>query len=97
MKLFLDGIRVAAVRYQTSPTAKTAAVGSNVYCFYAQPLPGIDEPANLKRFLTPTDSGGPFRVYLEEHAKYTDISVEHYSTVIVTSQLGLNALAVSAS
>jgi len=97
MKLFLDGLRVAAVRYQTSPTAKTAAVGSNVYCFYAEPLPGKDEPANLKRFLTPTDSGGPFRVYLEEHAKYTDISVEHYSTVIVTSQLGLNALAITTS
>jgi hypothetical protein len=97
VKLFVDGLRVAAVRYQSSSTAKTAAVGSRVYGFYAEPLPGKDEPANLKRFYTPTDSGGPFRVYLEEHAKYTDISVEHYSTVIVTSQLGLSALAVSAS
>jgi hypothetical protein len=34
-------------------------------------------------------------VYLEDHAKYTDISVEHYSTVLVTSTLGLNALTPS--
>jgi len=97
VKLFVDGLRIAAVRYQSSATAKTAAVGSRVYGFYTEPLAGKDEPANLKRFLTPTDSGGPFRVYLEEHAKYTDISVEHYSTVIVTSQLGLSALAVTVS
>jgi hypothetical protein len=58
-------------------------------------MPGKDEPDNLKRFITPTESGGPFRVYLEEHSKYTDISVEHYSTVIVTSTLGLSALAPS--
>ncbi|HVU37933.1 MAG TPA: hypothetical protein VHC95_06330 [Opitutales bacterium] len=96
-KLFVDGVRVAAARYQTSPSAKAAIVGNQVFCFYAEPLPGKDEPANLKRFYTPTDSGGPFRVFLEDHAKYTDISVEHYSTVIVTSELGLNGLTVSAT
>jgi len=94
-KLFVDGVRVAAARYQTTPTSKATVVGNQVFCFYAEPLPGNDEPANLKRFYTPTDSGGPFRVFLEDHAKYTDISVEHYSTVIVTSELGLNGLTVS--
>jgi hypothetical protein len=96
LKLFVDGVRVAAARYQTAPTTKAAIVGNQVFCFYAEPLPGKDEPANIKRFFTPTDSGGPFRVFLEDHAKYTDISVEHYSTVIVTSELGLQGLTASA-
>jgi hypothetical protein len=94
-KFFVDGVRVAAARYQTTPTTKATIVGNQVFCFYAEPLPGKDEPANLKRFYTPTDSGGPFRVFLEDHAKYTDISVEHYSTVIVTSELGLTGLTAS--
>jgi len=29
---------------------------------------------------------------LEEHAKYTDISVEHYSNIVVTSDLGIQKL-----
>ena len=92
---FVDGVRVASARYQTTPTTKAVIVGNQVFCFYAEPLPGKDEPANQKRFYTPTDSGGPFRVFLEDHAKYTDISVEHYSTVIVTSELGLTGLTIS--
>jgi hypothetical protein len=94
-KYFVDFVRVASARYQTSVSAKSQVVGSQVFCFYSDPMPGIDEPANVKRFLTPTDSGGPFRVFLEDHAKFTDISVEHYSTVIVTSELGLVGLTVS--
>lgn len=96
-KLFVEGIRVASARYQSSASAKSTVVGSAVYAFFAQEAYGKDEPSNLKRFVTPVDGGGNFRVYLEASAKYTDITVEHYSNVIATSALGVRKLTVSAS
>ena len=55
---------------------------------------GLDDPSNVKRFWTPTDSG-KVRVYREVHAKYIDISVEHYSNIILTSSLGPQMLTIS--
>lgn len=92
-RLFVDGVRVVSARYQSGST-KTALLGNHVYLYYA--LDGVmkDEPSNIKRFITPAE-GGLFRVYLEEHSKYTDVSVEHYSNVVITSDLGIRRLAVS--
>ena len=43
-----------------------------------------------------TDAGGRFAVYVQPFgAKLWDITVEHYSNIIVTSTLGLRALAIS--
>lgn len=94
-KFFVDGIRVVSARYQNG-ASKAGIVGDAVYAYYAQDGVMKDEPSNLKRFVTPAD-GGPFRVFLDEHAKYTDISVEHYSNVVATSTLGVRKLAVSGS
>ncbi len=94
-KLMLEGVRVAGARYQDAATTKAGIVGSSVYAFYAQDGLTKDEPSNLKRFVTPAEGGGNFRVYLEEHSKFTDLSVEHYSTIVATSTLGVAELAVS--
>jgi len=96
-KLLVEGVRVAPARYQSSATAKAGIVGSVVYAYYAQDTYGKDEPSNLKRFVTPVEGGGHYRVYLEESSKYTDITVEHYSNIVVTSHLGIRKLTVSAS
>lgn len=93
-KVFVDGVRVAHARYQSSASQKTALVGNMVYLFTAYDGLMKDEPSNIKRFMTPTEAG-PFRVYVEETAKYTDISVEHYSAIVVTSTLGLRKITVS--
>ncbi|WP_269540148.1 hypothetical protein [Cerasicoccus fimbriatus] len=95
-KLFLEDARVFSSRYQSSASAKSAIVGNAVYAFFGQQALSKDEPSNLKRFVTPTD-GGDFRVYREDHAKFTDITVEHYSSVIATSGLGVRKLTVSAA
>lgn len=95
-KLFLEDARVFSARYQSSASAKSAIVGAAVYAFFGQQALSKDEPSNLKRFVTPTE-GGDFRVYREDHTKYTDITVEHYSNVIATSNLGVRKLTVSAS
>lgn len=96
-KLFVDGVRIASARYQSGPSSKTEIAGGAVYLFFGQQALAKDEPATLKRFITPTEDGRPFRVYVEETAKYTDLTVEHYSHVIATSTLGVRKLNVSAS
>ncbi|MBC2593048.1 hypothetical protein H5P28_02125 [Ruficoccus amylovorans] len=96
-KLFVEGVRIAGARYQGVSGDKTGLVANAVYAFFEQNAVTKDEPSNLKRFVTPVDGGGNFRVYVEESAKYTDLTVEHYSTVIATSALGVRKLAVSAS
>lgn len=95
-KLFLEDARVFSARYQSSASAKSAIVGNAVYAFFGQQALSKDEPSNLKRFVTPSE-GGDFRVFREDHTKYSDITVEHYSNVIATSDLGVRKLTVSAS
>lgn len=59
-----------------------------VVAYYADRNPGLDSPTNLARFVTPADAGD-VRVYIEDHPKYVDISVEHYSLVATPSTLGV--------
>lgn len=93
-KFLLDGCKVMSARYQISPTAKSQIAGRNVYAFFAQNSVSKDEPSNLKRFYTPMEEGSPFRVYCDETAKYTDITVEHYSSIVATSSLGVRKISV---
>ena len=93
-KFLLDGCKVMSARYQTSPSAKAQIAGRNVYAFFAQNAISKDEPSNLKRFYTPSEDGAQFKVYCEETAKYTDITVEHYSSIVATSNLGVRKLTV---
>jgi len=96
-RLFVEDVRVVGARYQSGASAKSGIVGDAVYFFFAQNILAKDEPSNLKRFVTPADGGSSFRVYLDEHAKYTDLSVEHYSSIVATSSAGVRKLTVSAS
>lgn len=66
--------------------------GDEIFAFYAQNGLLKDEPSAVKRFVTPFDDGHLFRVYVEPHTKYTDITVEHYSNIVVTS--GTNILQI---
>ena len=93
-KFLLDGCRVLSSRYQSSASAKSRIAGSTIYAFFARNSISKDEPSNLKRFYTPTEEGSPFRVYCDEHAKYTDLTVEHYSSIVATSSLGVRKLKI---
>jgi hypothetical protein len=96
-KLFIDEARIISGRYQSSSTEKSAFLGNSIYAFYTHDEIMKDEPANIKRFVTPIDGGSPFRVYLEEHSKFSDITVEHYSNIVITSTNGIRKLVVAAS
>ena len=93
-KFLLDGCKVMSARYQVSPTTKAQIAGKNIYAFFAQNTISKDEPSNLKRFYSPMEDGSPFRVYCDESAKYTDITVEHYSSIVATSNLGVRKLSI---
>lgn len=93
-KFMLDGCEVLSSRYQSAPATKSKILADAVFAFFAQNTLSKDEPSNLKRFYTPTEEGGAFRVYCDEHAKYTDITVEHYSSIVATSALGVRKLTV---
>jgi len=96
-KFLLDSCEVLSSRYQVSPTAKSQIIGSSIYAFYPRDGISKDEASNLKRFYTPMEEGSAFRVYCDEHAKYTDLTVEHYSSIVATSNLGVRKMsAVSA-
>ncbi len=93
-KLLLDGCEVISARYQSAPGQKSRIASGKVFAFCATDSISKDEPSNLKRFYTPAEGGSPFRVYCDEHAKYTDITVEHYSSIVAASEIGVRALSV---
>lgn len=95
-KLMVDLVEVVKARYQSAAAAKTAIVPSVVYSYFAEQGLSKDDPSNVKRFITPT-SAGRTKVYVEEHSKFTDISVEHYSNIVVTSTLGVRKSTATAS
>ena len=94
-KFLLDGCEVLSSRYQSATAQKSQILGDTIYAFYGQNTVSKDEPSNLKRFYTPTEDGSAFRVYCDEHAKYTDITVEHYSSIVATSKLGVRKLTIN--
>ena len=64
--------------------------------FYALDGAAPDDPSNSKRFWTPTESGDKYRVYEQQiSAKLIDLSLEHYSNVVITSTLGIRKLTIS--
>lgn len=93
-RLFVEGVRVVRARYQDTATAKAKVMGNTVYAYFAEQSGIKDEPSNLKRFVTPTEQGA-YRVYVDTHAKYTDLTVEHYSNIVITSDIGIRKLTIS--
>ena len=94
--LGVEQVRVDRARYQATATLKNQIVGSQVIEFYAEDGLTQDDPSHIKRFVSNTDAGQPFAVYVQPYgAKLWDVTVEHYSNIIVTSTLGLRALNIN--
>lgn len=64
--------------------------------YNAQAGQTIDDPSNIKRFVSNTDAGGRWGVYVKEHTKFTDITVEHYSTFVSPLTKGVRKITASA-
>lgn len=108
--LGLDGVYVSKERYTTgtrlAPT-KAAVMGQGiaagipantnpVLLYLAEAGQTPEDPSNIKRFVSATEGGTPFRVYVEQKgAKFIEITVEHYSCIIATSTLGVQLLNIA--
>lgn len=93
--LGVDGVRVSRERYQSTPTGKSKITGDFVLLFLAQDEAIVEDPTHAKRFWTPSEGGGKYRVYFHQvSAKHVDLTVEHYSNTIITSTVGLRKIVV---
>ncbi|MFH0878558.1 MAG: hypothetical protein V2A34_02485 [Lentisphaerota bacterium] len=93
--LGVDKVLITKSRYQSTSSAKSKNIGgAYVLMYFNSQSNDKDDASNIKRFYTPTESG-MFRVYREEHAKFVDVSVEHYSNLVITSSLGIRMFTIS--
>ena len=93
-KLMVDKVEVMKARACSDANTNAPILGKEIYAFFAQNTVTKDEPSNLKRFVTPVN-GSPFAVYIEAKHKYTYITVEHYSSIVVTSNLGIQKITIN--
>lgn len=96
-KLMVDRIEVVKARYQSTASAKALVQTTlTVLGYLAIQGAGKDDASNVKRFVTPV--GTRYRVFRQESDKFIDLSVEHYSNIVITSSgASIRKLTVSAS
>lgn len=80
--------------FQSAANAKSLLASGIILLFLANDGVDTEDPTNLKRFWSPTDSG-PTRVYVYNHGKFTDVFVELYSRIVAVSTLGMQMLTIS--
>lgn len=94
--LGVDQVMKSTARYQSGAAAKSEILGNLVLMFTAFSGGTPEDPSNIKRFVSPTESGGDVRVYVQQvSAKLVDITVEYYDTIKITSTLGIRKFTVS--
>jgi hypothetical protein len=91
--LGVEKVVKAKVRFQSSASAKTKVGDNKVYSYYAKTGLMPNDPSNIKRFVTMVPGGGMFRIYITPILKRTAITVEHYSSIDLTSSLGIRKTA----
>ena len=94
--LGIDQVLVSRERYSAQGAALAEVVNNLVLEFNARSGADIEDPSNIKRFVSPTDGGGPVRVYVQQvTSKLVDITVEKYELIKITSTLGIRKLTIS--
>lgn len=91
-KLLVDETKL--LRKQQLGIQSDETDGYEIFAFFAQNGLLKDEPSQIKRFVTPGVDNNNFQVYLEESTKFVDITVEHYSNIVVTSNKGISLINV---
>lgn len=89
----VERLMISKFRRQTSAATKAKIVADKVYAYHTKAGAMPNDPSNVKRFVTPVTGGGMFRVYIEPLLKRTKVSVEHYSSIDLTSSLGIRKIA----
>lgn len=93
--LMVDSLIVSKSRYQSSASAKTEMVGSNYFCFVVND-PSMEDPSNFKRFVSPTLTGGPVRMFRTQVTdKLVDLGIEYYDLLAATYTGGVRQGAIA--
>jgi len=94
--LGVEQVRRCSQRRQGPGAGKVGFAENLVLLFSAYAHQSVEDPSNIKRFVTPCEDGSLYRVYEQAlTSKITDITVEHYSNIVITSSPGIAALAIS--
>lgn len=93
--LAIEAVKVCTERYE-SGSGKGALVTNNIVLAYnAVAGAGKDDPSNIKRFVT-NGGGNAFRVFRREvSSDLIEITVSHYSHIVLTSSTGIRKLTIS--
>jgi hypothetical protein len=95
-QLMVDQVYVSKERYSTSSTARTQIVSNQVFMFFAEAGMSTEDPSNIKRFVSGSSAGGSLSVYSQQlSAKLYAITVDHHSSIKITSTLGMRRFTVS--
>jgi hypothetical protein len=89
----VDTVLNVNLRRQSTASAKAKIITDVVYGYYAAGTTPED-PSNIKRFVD-VSAGSSFVVFVEEKARYTEITVWHASRIVKTSSLGIFKLPVT--
>jgi hypothetical protein len=93
--LGLEGVHISRERYQSSASAKAKVAPDMVLLFVGMNGATHEDPTHLKRFWSAAEGGSKFRVYEQQvNSKLVDLTVEHYSQVVLTSSVGLRKISV---
>lgn len=93
--LGIDAAMVCKERYQSGSGKSQLVTNNIVLAFNAVAGGGKDDPSNIKRFVTPSE-GGAFRVYRRElTSDLVEITVSHYSNIVLTASSGVRKLTIS--
>jgi len=88
--LGVDEVRISRERYAATKTTKSEIVNNLVLSFFAEAGQSPDEASNIKRFVSACEGGGFLRVYEQQvSSKLVDITVEHYSNIVICATLGI--------
>jgi hypothetical protein len=97
--LQVDEVQVTKARYTASATARTQIVANLVLMFLAESEADVDDPSNIKRFVSmgsADQGGGQYQVYSQRvSAKRHIIAVGHYELIKLTSTAGMRKFTVS--
>jgi len=94
-KFGVDRVATVSARYATSANVRSRIVGNVVFLYIAHAGQQLEDASHIKRFVHPSLDGGDWGVYIEEHANWEDITVQHNSLIRSTSTVGERMLTIS--
>lgn len=95
--LGVQSVLPVSAMYQSAAATKNMIIGAATYAYYAESGLTKMDPSNVKRFVSNTRSGQELAVWVEEHPKYVDISVECYERTIVVATAGMRKQTVASA